>query len=206
MGQIHLFACSRESAQREEYQTRSKEEIREALLPPAIKAIDGNHKHGPHNITHAERRTGRHDPGSERRSDVCPHNHRNGLRQGQQACVYEGDSHHCSGSTRLYSYCYTKTRQHTRKSITCHGAERMTKFGPSHLLQRIAHRFHPINQQCQSSKHFGNRNPVSFVHYIFICILRYKGTDIVRPARHRNVTKELQNDEDCTMDVQNVKH
>ena len=88
-------------------------------------------------------------PGGDRGTDIRPHDHADGLPQGQQTGVGETDDHQGGRRGRLDHGGDGEAREHGEKAIG--GGSRQDT---SHALARqfqqgVAHDFHPVEEQAQ---------------------------------------------------------
>ena len=96
--------------------------------------LDGNHKAG------------------HRRADVGAHDHADGLRQSHQSGIYEAHNHDCSSRRALDDRCDCQSDQGPHVLIGCQPLNHSFEPGTSCQFQSIAHQFHAIQKESQSTK------------------------------------------------------
>ena len=126
IGVLHqVEACLLQRTQSQEHESNAKKEIANDAALFHVDEDDAHEKGWIHEVCDGKAHSQRHNPCRQGCSNVCAHDDADGLNEGEQTSVHEGDSHQGGRSRTLYSSCDKHTCEHTSETVRGHSAKHM---------------------------------------------------------------------------------
>ena len=152
--QVQLLACRTEQHQREEQEGNTKEEVANVSLTLRVDEHDAQKERGIHHCREVNVVSQTHNPCCQCGADIGSHDHRYGLCQRHQSGIDKRHRHHGGGRRRLHCASYKHTSEHTGEAVGGHGTKDVAQLRTCHLLQRLAHHLHSVDEQRQRTNDF----------------------------------------------------
>ena len=134
-----------------EQDAKAADDLSDVLMVVLFTEHDHDNAQENRNWCEAVELNGNHKAG-HRRANVGAHDHADGLRQSHQSGIYEAHNHDCSSRRALDDRCDCQSDQGPHVLIGCQPLNHSFEPGTSCQFQSIAHQFHAIQKESQSTK------------------------------------------------------